>query len=294
MPGTYVSVTSGNELFSQSEGSLFIKGGNFIISALGKRFAALSGVGVVEFNADVESIKVLSSSPETVIQTTGVGAPNFCTKILKAETIDCKYGFLAKVELDNLTIKVRNLTTGLAAIDIQDGSVNLSISDGRYNCGNTLLSTGTTDGTLNLSLYNTVVKQGGLVNIGVDAPIFNLITATNTIRVDGFGSSIEGVNIYTETGVSIAHIYYGSLIISNVTLVGSIIVSLGKLTLNSVFIRTLEKPAPATGYFNSIYTGNDPKTIYILGDVCSTGDKTEFIQLATNSGSLRVNTAFAI
>ena len=295
MPGTYVSVTTGESLFSQTQGSLFIKGGNFTISAEGKRFAALSGVGVVEFNADVESIKVLSNAAVAVIQTTNVSVPTTYTKILKAETIECLNGRLAKVGTDALTIKVRNLTTGTAAVDIQTGRVNLSISDGRYNCGNTLLSTDTTAGTLNLSLYNTVVKQGGLTGISVDSPILAPNLAGNTIRVDGFGSSIEGTFIYAATGVATGRTHLGTLIISNVTIIGSLIIDSSNLTLNSVFIRTLLNTTPdPDAYYNSLWSNEGGKTVYILGDVCSTGGKTDTITVSTPGGNLYVNPAFAI
>ena len=295
MPGTYVSVTTGERLFYQTEGSLFIKGGNFTISADGKRFATLSGVGVVEFNADVESIKVLDPAAVAIIQTTNVSVPTTYTKILKAETIECLNGRLAQVGTDALTIKVRNLTTGAAAVYIQTGRVNLSISDGRYNCGNTLLSTDTTAGTLNLSLYNTVVKQDGLTGISVDSPILAPNLAGNTIRVDGFGSSIEGTWAYPGTGVATGRTNLGTLIISNVTIIGSLIIDSSNLTLNSVFIRTLLNTTPETDvYYNSLYSDDGGKTVYILGDVCSTGDKTSTITVSTPGGDLYVNTAFAI
>lgn len=295
MPGTYVSVTTGERLFYQTQGSLFIKGGNFTISGNGKRFAALSGVGVVEFNADVESIKVLDPAAVAIIQTTNVSVPTSYTKILKAETIECLNGLLAQVGTDALTIKVRNLTTGTAAVYIQTGRVNLSISDGRYNCGNTLLSTDTTAGTLNLSLYNTVVKQGGLVGIGVDSPILAPNLAGNTIRVDGFGSSIEGTYPFTDTGVATGRTNLGTLIISNVTIIGSLIIDSSNLTLNSVFIRTVLNTTPDPDvYYASLYSDDGGKTVYILGDVCSTGDKTSTITVSTPGGNLYVNTAFAI
>ena len=295
MPGTYVSVTTGERLFYQSEGSLFIKGGNFTISGNGKRFAALSGVGVVEFNADVESIKVLDPAAVAIIQTTNVSVPTSYTKILKAETIECLNGLLAQVGTDALTIKVRNLTTGAAAVSIQNGRVNLSISDGRYNCGNTLLSTDTTAGTLNLSLYNTVVKQGGLVGIGVDSPILAPNLAGNTIRVDGFGSSIEGAWSYPSTGVATGRTNSGTLIISNVTIIGSLIIDSSNLTLNSVFIRTILNTTPNPDeYYKSLWSDSGSKTVYILGDVCSTGDMTGTITVSTPGGNLYVNPAFAI
>ena len=293
MPGTYVSVTTGEQLFSQSEGSLFIKGGNFTISAAGKRFATLSGIGVIEFNADVESIKVLDPAAVAIIQTTNVDVPTSYTKILKAETIECLNGVLANVQDDALTIKVRNLTTGTAAVSIQTGRVNLSISDGRYNCGNTLLSTDTTAGTLNLSLYNTVVKQGGLAGIGVDTPILAPTLDGNTIRVDGFGSSIEGVHPYINTGVVTGRTNNGTLIISNVTIIGSLIIDASKLTLNSVFIKTLlNTTADPAVYYESLWSDSAGKTVYILGNVCSTGGKTATI--TESGGILVVNPAFAI
>jgi len=295
MPGTYVSVITGERLFYQTQGSLFIKGGNFTISADGKRFATLSGIGVIEFNADVESIKVLNPSAVAIIQTTNVSVPTSYTKILKAETIECLNGLLAQVGTDALTIKVRNLTTGAAAVYINTGRVNLSISDGRYNCGNTLLSTDTTAGTLNLSLYNTVVKQGGLVDIGVDSPILAPNLAGNTIRVDGFGSSIEGTWSYTGTGVATGRTGLGTLIISNVTIIGSLIIDSSNLTLNSVFIRTFLNTTPDTDvYYASLYSDDEGKTVYILGDVCSTGDKTITIDVSTPGGNLFVNPLFAI
>ena len=297
MPGTYVSVTTEERLFYQTQGSLFIKGGNFTISADGKRFAALSdatGGDIVEFNADVESIKVLNASITVpVIQTTNVSVPTSYTKILKAETIECPTRILAQVGLDALTIKVRNLTTGAAAVSIQTGRVNLSISDGRYNCGNTLLSTDTTAGTLNLSLYNTVVKQGGSVSI--NAPILAPNLASNTIRVDGVGSSIEGTYTFTATGVATGRTNLGTLIISNVTIIGSLIIDSSNLTLNSVFIRTILNTTPdPDAYYESLYSDAGGKTVYILGDVCSTGDKTGTITVSTPGGNLYVNPAFAI
>ena len=297
MPGTYVSVTTEERLFYQTQGSLFIKGGNFTISADGKRFAALSdatGGDIVEFNADVESIKVLNaSSTVPVIQTTNVSVPTSYTKILKAETIECPTRILAQVGIDALTIKVRNLTTGAAAVSIQTGRVNLSISDGRYNCGNTLLSTDTTAGTLNLSLYNTVVKQGGSVSI--NAPILAPNLASNTIRVDGVGSSIEGTYTFTATGVATGRTNLGTLIISNVTIIGSLIIDSSNLTLNSVFIRTILNTTPdPDAYYESLYSDAGGKTVYILGDVCSTGDKTGTITVSTPGGNLNVNPAFAI
>lgn len=296
MPGTYVSVTTGERLFYQTQGSLFIKGGNFTISDAGKRFATLSdstGADLIEFNADVESIKVLATLAVAIIQTTNVDVPTSYTKILKAETIECLNGFLANVQNDALTIKVRNLTTGAAAVYIQTGRVNLSISDGRYNCGNTLLSTDTTTGTLNLSLYNTVVKQGA--GIGVTLPILYPNAVSNTIRVDGFGSSIEGVHTHTPTGVVTGRTNNGTLIISNVTIIGSLIIDASKLTLNSVFIKTLLNTTPNPDvYYASLYSDDGGKTVYILGDVCSTGDKTDTITVSTPGGNLYVNPAFAI
>jgi hypothetical protein len=296
MPGTYVSVTTGERLFYQTQGSLFIKGGNFIISNDGQRFAALSdatGGDIVEFNADVESIKVLNaSSTVPVIQTTNVSVPTSYTKILKAETIECPTRILAQVGTDALTIKVRNLTTGAAAVSIQTGRVNLSISDGRYNCGNTLLSTSTTSGTLNLSLYNTVVKQGGSVSI--NAPILDPIAASNTIRVDGVGSSIEGTYTFAATGVATGRTNLGTLIISNVTIIGSLIIDSGTLTLNSVFINpslNTSTTGDLTDRYNSIYSSS-AKNVYILGTVCSTGSAAGTI--TTIGGALIVDLAFAI
>jgi hypothetical protein len=295
MPGTYVSVITGERLFYQTQGSLFIKGGNFTISAAGKRFATLSGIGVIEFNADVESIKVLDPAAVAIIQTTNVDVPTSYTKILKAETIECLNGVLANVQDDALTIKVRNLTTGTAAVSIQTGRVNLSISDGRYNCGNTLLSTDTTAGTLNLSLYNTVVKQGGLEGVSVTLPILYPNAASDTIRVDGFGSSIEGVRPYTNTGVVTGNTNLGTLIISNVTIIGSLIIDASKLTLNSVFIKTLlNTTADPAVYYESLWSNDAGKTVYILGNVCSTGGKTDTITESTPGGILVVNPAFAI
>jgi len=296
MPGTYVSVITGERLFYQTQGSLFIKGGNFTISADGKRFATLSdstGADLIEFNADVESIKVLDPAAVAIIQTTNVDVPTSYTKILKAETIECLNGVLAKVQNDALTIKVRNLTTGTAAVSIQTGRVNLSISDGRYNCGNTLLSTDTTAGTLNLSLYNTVVKQGGLEGVSVTLPILYPNAASDTIRVDGFGSSIEGVRPYANTGVVTGNTNLGTLIISNVTIIGSLIIDASKLTLNSVFIKTLlNTTADPDVYYESLYSASEGKTVYILGNVCSTGGKSGTI---TEVGGILVfNPLFAI
>jgi hypothetical protein len=213
----------------------------------------------------------------------------------KFSPFDDLNGFLANVQTDALTIKVRNLTTGTAAVYIVTGRVNLSISDGRYNCGNTLLSTDTTAGTLNLSLYNTVVKQGGLVGIGVVAPILYPNAVSNTIRVDGFGSSIEGIHTHTPTGVVTGRTSNGTLIISNVTIIGSLIIDASKLTLNSVFIKTLLNTTPDPDvYYASLYSDDGDKTVYILGNVCSTGDKTATITESTPGGTLVVNTAFAI
>jgi hypothetical protein len=243
----------------------------------------------------VESIKVLATSAAAIIQTTNYSVPTSYTKILKAETIECLNCFLANVQTDALTIKVRNLTTGTAAVSIQTGRVNLSISDGRYNCGNTLLSTDTTAGTLNLSLYNTVVKQGGLVGIGVVAPILYPNAVSNTIRVDGFGSSIEGIHTHTPTGVVTGRTNNGTLIISNVTIIGSLIIDDSKLTLNSVFIKTLlNTTTDPDVYYASLYSASGSKTVYILGDVCSTGDKTGTITVSTPGGNLFVNPLFAI
>lgn len=283
MPGAYVNLTSGSNLFELVQGSLFITGGRFYISDNGGRFAFVRTANAVEFNAEVDHIEVLSSvSGQPLFETFELTTDSPYRHILKADTIKCAPVLLAKADAGDCTIKVRNLTTGNSALLIDSSTVNLHINSGSYVCGNRILDPASVSYELNFYAENATVEQG-LATYTTDDFIIRSVDANGTFRVNGSGCTINSI-----FASGIARADAGNLIISNTTLVGGVVLNGGNTILNSTFI-SIPDGSPQLS-IDSLDPGNEV-TIY---GTCMTNKNYNTADVVYVGGSILYNTAFII
>lgn len=290
LPGTYVNITSGTDLFIHTYGSLFIKGGNFKVSSSGGCFAFLNGVNVSEFNADIDTLEVLGSSGgRAVLKATDVTEANYYKNILKAETINCGPVLLVDSDSSNFTVKVRNLTTGNSAIKIQSSRVNLNVSDGIYTCANTILDPTSTAYEFNLYLNNATVTQG-LSGYVTNTYMIGMAADAGTFRINGSSSSIVPTHLdLSGTRLAVANADIGTLIISNVNLYGTVLLSGGSIILDSVFIKL-----PDDSLFLSIDTNDITERNLVVYGTCFTNKDFNVENISFSGGSIISNEDFVI
>lgn len=287
-PGAYVEITSGTSLFTHSAGSLFINGGNFTMSGSCGRFANLSSNSLTEFNAKIETIKVLASTVIPILETSDLVDPGKRKHLFAADTIECPQTLLLKADSGAVQVQVRNLITGSSALHIIDCNVDFKILGGEYYCADKILHSDSSNYELNLYLENCSITQG-ISGYPVTSPILKQPLNAGTFRINGVNGKIIGA--YTSpstTRVQLTDTQAGTLIITNVILVGSIVISTGDIILNSVFIQV---PSSASGA--SIDADTPGNSIVIYG-TCVTNKAYNTANISYSGGSILFDTNFII
>lgn len=277
-PGASVLITDGTALFTVVDGTLTVTGGDFNMVGTGGRFA-LVGDACTKFYAKINGVNVVNNLSEfSVIRAYDNTSGDY---YFEADYVITKDARFIDLSASSLTAKVRRLTVGLYCFDLDTATLNLNVTDGFMNCASSILSSGSTNSILDITLINSKIFQG-VSGIPANDRLIDLDDSTLKVRITGTRSRFTG----THASNGIINLVNGTVILSGLVTSGLIYVEGGTLVLDSVH---LINTGGALTYYLDGDTGN---TIRLQG-TCFTDISPNYTNLEFLGGNIITDPALS-